>query len=94
MVWYFADGSNMSAARLIDERLGRRGVPVGARVCGRLEGWRLAFNKLRDNRSGAGNILPAPGRSVFGTLNEVLETGLVVLDEFEGVAKGQYRREL
>jgi hypothetical protein len=35
MVWYFAYGSNMSAVRLIDERLSRRGVLVSARVCGR-----------------------------------------------------------
>ena len=90
MVWYFAYGSNMNAARLKE-----RGVAVRTRVCGRLDGWRLAFNKLRATVpvSGAGNIVPAPGEAVFGTLNETDEAGLVALDRFEGVATSQYRRD-
>ena len=43
--WYFAYGSNMSAPRLFDERLKPEGVPAGERIAGRLDGWRLAFNK-------------------------------------------------
>jgi hypothetical protein len=64
MVWYFAYGSNMSAARLIDIRLAPRGVPVRSRVSGRLDGWRLSFNKVRDGvpAHGAGNIQAEPGR--------------------------------
>ena len=31
---------------------------------------------------------------MFGTLNEIDEAGLLALDVFEGVASGQYRRDL
>lgn len=91
MLWYFAYGSNMNPARLVERR-----VTVKTRVCGRLDGWRLAFNKKRTTVpvSGAGNIVPASGEAVFGTLNEIDQAGLVALDVFEGVATGQYRRDL
>ena len=58
MVWYFAYGSNMNPARLAERR-----VTVTTRVCGRLDGWRLTFNKKRTTApvSGAGNIVPAVG---------------------------------
>jgi gamma-glutamylcyclotransferase len=90
MVWYFAYGSNMNAARLAERK-----VRVGERVCGRLDGWRLSFNKLRATVpvSGAGNIVPAPGEAVFGTLNETDEAGLVALDVYEGVKTRQYHRQ-
>jgi gamma-glutamylcyclotransferase len=45
MNWYFAYGSNMNAVRLFEERLQPEGVPRGERIAGRLDGWRLAFNK-------------------------------------------------
>ena len=41
---------------------------------------------------GAGNIVEAPGETVHGTLNEMPEAGLEVLDIWEGVAGGHYER--
>lgn len=96
MSWYFAYGSNMDAARLFDERLAPEGVPAGERIAGRLDGWRLAFDKRARAPAGAGvgNIVPvaAEGAAVFGTLNWISEAGLAVLDRYEGVAVGHYER--
>ena len=59
-MWYFAYGSNMNRARL-ETRLTPEDVRMSARVGGRLEGWRLCFNKARVGApaSGAANIVPA-----------------------------------
>ena len=94
MIWYFAYGSNMNVARLLDGRLAQKGVTMGARIGGRLEGWELSFNKIRvaQKGSGAGNILVAPGKVVHGTLNAMPDAGLDVLDGWEGVAGGHYER--
>jgi len=94
MVWYFAYGSNMNPARLSDQRLKERSVQMGPRVGGRLDGWRLVFNKIARSPPGAAacNIVAAPGESVHGTLNEMPEAGLEVLDIWEGVAGGHYER--
>ena len=94
MVWYFAYGSNMNPARLGDQRLKERAVQMGPRIGGRLDGWRLVFNKVARSPAGAaaGNIVEAPGEAVHGTLNEMPEAGLEVLDIWEGVAGGHYER--
>jgi len=94
MNWYFAYGSNMNAVRLFDERLKPAGVAWGERVAGRLEGWRLAFNKTARGPlgTGAGNIVARAGAVVHGTLNALPEEGFSVLDRFEGVADGHYER--
>jgi hypothetical protein len=94
--WYFAYGSNMNVARLLDGRLAQKGVAMGRRIGGRLDGWELAFNKVARTPAGAGagNIVPASGKAVHGTLNEMPEAGLDVLDIWEGVAIGHYARRL
>ena len=94
MKWYFAYGSNMDPVRLFDERLAPESVARGERVGGRLDGWRLAFNKqARAPRgAGAGNIMVAMGESVFGTLNALPPRGFEVLDRYEGVAGGHYEQ--
>jgi gamma-glutamylcyclotransferase len=94
MNWYFAYGSNMSAVRLFEERLQPEGVPRGERIAGRLDGWRLAFNKRARAPlgAGAGNIVPATGASVHGTLNLLPARGFEILDRYEGVAGGHYER--
>ncbi len=94
LIWYFAYGSNMNPARLIDDRLGVEGVPVARRICGRLDGWRLVFNKRAraPEGAGAGNVMPSPGAVVYGTLNAMPRRGLDVLDRWEGVAGGHYER--
>ena len=94
MNWYFAYGSNMNPARLSDQRLMERAVQMGPRIGGRLDGWRLVFNKIARTPEGAaaGNIIEAPGEVVHGTLNQMPEAGLAVLDIWEGVAGGHYAR--
>ena len=86
----------MNAARLFDERLVPEGVAAGERVAGRLDGWRLAFNKRarRPPGAGAGNIVPAAGESVHGTLNLLPPRGFEILDRYEGVAGGHYQRRI
>lgn len=93
--WYFAYGSNMDPARLIDERLTPKGIVLGRRIGGRLDGWRLTFDKIAraPRGAGAGNIVVAPGAAVHGTLNEIPAAGLEVLDVWEGVASGHYERQ-
>jgi gamma-glutamylcyclotransferase len=94
--WYFAYGSNMSALRLFEERLKPEGVPAGERIAGRLDGWRLAFNKRgrTPEGAGAGNIVLTPGAVVHGTLNLLPAKGFEVLDRYEGVAGGHYERRI
>jgi gamma-glutamylcyclotransferase len=94
MNWYFAYGSNMNPARLVDDRLKPKGVALGWRIGGRLDGWRLTFDKVAraPKGAGAGNIVVAPGEVVHGTLNEMPSAGLDVLDVWEGVAGGHYER--
>ena len=94
MIWYFAYGSNMNPARLADQRLKERAVQMGPRIGGQLAGWGLVFNKIARSPAGAaaGNIVEAPGESVYGTLNEMPDAGLEVLDIWEGVAGGHYER--
>ena len=94
MNWYFAYGSNMNPARLVDGRLRREGVEIGRRIGGRLDGWQLAFDKVARTSAGAGvgNIVMMSGGTVHGTLNEMPDAGLKVLDVWEGVAGGHYER--
>jgi len=96
VIWYFAYGSNMNPARLADQRLKERAVRMGPRIAGRLDGWRLVFNKVARAPAGAGvgNIVEAPGEVVHGTLNRMPEAGLAVLDIWEGVAGGHYARRI
>jgi hypothetical protein len=95
LTWYFAYGSNMNAARLFDERLAPEGVAAGERIAGRLDGWRLAFNKRARTPpgAGAGNIVQAAGDCVHGTLNLLPPQGFDILDRYEGVASGHYERQ-
>ncbi|MFZ5782325.1 MAG: gamma-glutamylcyclotransferase family protein [Pseudomonadota bacterium] len=95
MIWYFAYGSNMNAARLFGDRLGPEGIERGERIAGRLDGWRLVFNKRAraPEGCGVGNIVAAPGEAVHGTLNLLPRQALDVLDRFEGVVGGHYRQE-
>lgn len=94
LTWYFAYGSNMDAARLFDQRLAPRGVPRGERIAGRLDGWKLVFDKPSRLLKGgaAASIVPAAGGVVHGTLNALPDAGFEVLDIYEGVAAGHYER--
>ena len=94
LTWYFAYGSNMDAERLFAERLVPEGVPAGPRIAGRLDHWRLAFDKRarRPEGAGAGNIVPRDGAVVHGTLNLLPAKGFAILDRYEGVKDGHYER--
>jgi gamma-glutamylcyclotransferase len=93
-VWYFAYGSNIDLARLETARLIPEGLQVKERVLGYVEGWQLLFNKPWSKFSGGGaaNIMPHVSDHVYGTLNRMDARGLDVLDHYEGVAGGHYRR--
>jgi cation transport regulator ChaC len=94
LIWYFAYGSNMDAVRLFDQRLAPKGVPRGERIAGRLDGWKLVFDKPSRLLKGgaAASIVPDPNGAVHGTLNALPEAGFEVLDVYEGVAVGHYER--
>ena len=97
LIWCFAYGSNMDAVRLFEERWKPKGVTAGARGGGRLDGWRLTFDKQVTRPgappgAGAGNIVSAAGEAVHGTLNALPPKGFEVLDIHEGVAGGHYER--
>lgn len=96
MKWYFAYGSNMDAARLFEGRLMPEGIAWGDRLGGRLDGWRLTFDKQARTPpgAGAGNIVMAAGAAVHGTLNALPPRGFDVLDVHEGVAGGHYARRI
>ena len=99
MKWYFAYGSNMDAVRLFEGRLKPKGAAWGERLGGRLDGWRLTFDKLVTRvgappGAGAGNIVMAAGDAVHGTLNALSPEGFDVLDVHEGVADGHYERRM
>ena len=94
LIWYFAYGSNMDAVRLFEDRLKPQGVAAGERIGGRLDGWRLTFDKRAraPSGAGAGNIVLAVGEVVHGTLNALPPRGFEILDVHEGVADGHYER--
>ena len=94
MKWYFAYGSNMCPTRLFEDRLKSKGIAWGERIGGRLDGWRLTFDKQARMPlgAGAGNIVMATGEAVHGTLNALPPEGFDVLDVHEGVAGGHYER--
>ena len=94
MKWYFAYGSNMCPARLFEDRMKSKGIVWGERIGGRLDDWRLTFDKAARTPpgAGAGNIVTAVGEAVHGTLNALPPQGFDVLDVHEGVAGGHYER--
>nr|WP_276308344.1 gamma-glutamylcyclotransferase family protein [Ammonifex thiophilus] len=91
-VWYFAYGSNMSAARM-RERVGEVGG-WEERIPGVLEEWRLVFNKVasRNPREGFANIEPSAGERVEGCLYRLSESVLERLDRYEGMKSGHFKR--
>ena len=81
-MFYFGYGSN-----LLPKQMQRR-CP-GAQDAGRarLDGWKLIFNTR-----GAANIVPAKGSVVHGALWRFLPHHVGLMDRWEGVAHGVYRR--
>lgn len=87
-VWYFAYGSNMS-----EERMKGRHVDFSSRVLGKLNNYRLVFNKKADGGAFTyANVEEAESSLVEGVLYLIDEEGLESLDRAEGVAAGHYIR--
>lgn len=82
MTLYFAYGSNMSRTLM-------RVLCPGAEALGqaRLEGWRC-----RITTSGYASVMRAPGSVVHGVLWRLSPRDRAVLDGYEDVASGLYRR--
>lgn len=94
MAFYFAYGSNMDVQRLETARLNPEGIYSTSRQLGRLDDYRLVFNKPSAYFIGAGaaNIEFSQGSHLYGTLNEMPDAGLAILDTYENVSSGQYER--
>lgn len=93
MILYFAYGSNMCGDHL-RARLGREGHELLGRRRATLRDHRLVFNKQSSLQAhvGYGNIEPAPGQVVEGTINEMSEAALDLLDRIELVPLHYTRR--
>ena len=89
MVYYFAFGSNMNIERLETARLKARGLRVHEVTGGRLDDYRVCFDKTASKliAGGVTNIQAAPGEAVFGTLNLVDPRALEILDRYEQVRR-------
>lgn len=79
---YFAYGSNMSPEQMIRRCPGAR--PVGR---GELAGWRFHVNTR-----GSASILPCADGVVHGVLWRCSPAHFHILDKYEGVSWGNYRR--
>jgi gamma-glutamylcyclotransferase (GGCT)/AIG2-like uncharacterized protein YtfP len=82
-------------AGLLAERLGREGHRFFARRHGTAHGYRLVFDKRSSIEAfvGYANIRQETGSCVEGTLNELDDAALALLDRIE-LVPSQYRREL
>jgi gamma-glutamylcyclotransferase (GGCT)/AIG2-like uncharacterized protein YtfP len=79
-VAYFAYGSNMDPAEIVKRCPHRRYLGVA-----RLPDHRLAFTRksVRTN-SGVADIIPEPGRTIWGVLYEISDDELAAIDRKEG----------
>lgn len=88
-VWYFAYGSNLSP----EVFRGRRGIEPRRALAGRLEGWRLVFDKppLFDVGESYANLAEDPAHAAFGVLYEISVEDLAHVELTEGVPIDNYR---
>lgn len=86
---YFAYGSNMQLDQI------RERCPSARFVCAaRLKGHRLAFTRLSKNRQcGVADVVQSTGAEVWGTVFQIDETEIGVLDKSEGFRPGRQRTE-
>lgn len=85
--WYFAYGSNL----FIDQKVARTGHIRSAVVC-RLPGYRFAFNKQGRGGNIYANIMHDAMAEVWGVAYLCNPEALDVMDSYEGVANGDYKR--
>lgn len=79
---YFAYGSNMDHGQL-ESRIGQTAL-VG--------NGRLPNHQFRINQRGVATVVTCPSAQVYGLIWELNESQLAVMDRYEGVAAGHYRR--
>jgi gamma-glutamylcyclotransferase (GGCT)/AIG2-like uncharacterized protein YtfP len=84
MTLYFAYGSNMN--RRLMRRLCPSAVALGLAL---LKGWRFCITN-----SGYASIVPAPGAEVHGVLWRLTPRDRAVLDAYEDIDSGFYRRRI
>ena len=86
---YFAFGSNLSIAQMRERCPGSE--PVGPAL---LEGRELGFAYRSQNfpPGGGADVVESEGAEVWGALYRLAETDLELLDRFEHVGSGGYRR--
>lgn len=88
----FAYGSNMDAAQL-SKRLGRL---AQHRFIGNVQGYKFGYFGHSQNWQGHGSAdmmkTSDEGSGVWGVVYEVTEKDLDILDEFEHVSSGRYKR--
>lgn len=88
MAVYFAYGSNMDPAQMAERCPGA--WPLGAAW---LPGCRLTFDRFSARRQGyVADIVPASSAAVWGVAWKVTAAHLDLLDGYEGVSGGAYRR--
>jgi cation transport regulator ChaC len=89
-IWYFAYGSNMQRATFES----RRGMRPREARCGRLAGYRLAFDlPVGSGERGVANLIVDANAETYGVLYRISTDELGVLDRTEGVDRGYYRRD-
>lgn len=84
--WYFAYGSNLA----MDQN--RTGLIREARRA-RLDGYRIAFNKLGSDGTGKANLVPDETAAVWGVVYLCSAATLDQMDLYEGVPRGHYYRK-
>jgi gamma-glutamylcyclotransferase len=78
---YFAYGSNMS-----DEQIRQRCPSHQFVAVAKLADFKLAFTRHSPKRGcGVADVVPAPGKSVWGVVFDMSEADLAALDRHEGV---------
>jgi gamma-glutamylcyclotransferase (GGCT)/AIG2-like uncharacterized protein YtfP len=85
-VYYFAYGSNMNWPQM------QRRCPSSRFICvGRLVGYHFGITRhSRLRNCGTANVYPAPGKEVWGSVYDINDEELLILDSFED----GYRREV
>jgi cation transport regulator ChaC len=85
--WYFAYGSNL----FVDQKEDRTGHIRQVIRC-RLPGYRFAFNQRGKKGEVHANIVPEAGAEVWGVIYLCNPAAFRDMDDYEGVASGDYRR--
>ncbi len=81
---YFAYGSNMSTEQMAHRCPGAEPIGLAEYV-----GWEFLINQR-----GVATVVPAPGNRVVGVLWLTTDEHIEILDGYEGVATGNYVRQL